>query len=338
MKIFRIGISAILSFSLICILMMSCKKNDTTTDDTSNNNTNNNNNNSTEQTQQTKRSTDQTDMENTSTQALDDVNNVISEVSTAREVQTICGLTVDTSTTATTGYIYLHYDSTIVCNGTIRRGGDITVQLPVVNNQVVHFSTAGAVATLTFTNYKVTNVSNNTWMKFNGTEHVKNVNAGGFYALLFPGSSAVHAIKANLNVRFNDGTTAEWNAHLQRSFSNIGGTTIKVSIEGDTIIGGYQHVGYWGVNRLNEQFLVSSPQAYTYDMYNTTNNNSCIYKPLTGQVIIRYDSTYSKSLEVKYGMLGVNNPAPSGTCPTGFTIEWSGNNVTYGPYYVAYPY
>lgn len=269
-------------------------------------------------TQQTQRASDQTDMETESNQAMDDANSAMSEISTTRGIQATCGMTYDSSTTATTGIITLTYDGT-VCSGK-KREGTITVQLPVQGGQVVRFSTAGAVAQLTFTNYKITYVSTNKSVTINGTHTVTNVNQGGLAALLLFSTPIIHKVKANIHAEYQDGTECTWNAKKIRTFTNNGGI-IKATVEGDTTIGGYSGTAFWGVNRYGDNYYIDAEVPFSYDLVN--NSTNCVFKPLTGKINFRW-STYLLTLTY-----GVNSDGTAASdCPYGYKFNWlDANNL-----------
>jgi hypothetical protein len=272
-----------------------------------------------ETSQQTKRSSDQTDLENESNHAMDDANAAMGEVSTTRDIQTTCGMTYDSSTTATTGIIILTYDGT-VCSG-VKREGTITIHLPVQNGHVVHFSTANVTASLVFDNYKVTKVATNKSMTFTGTHLVRNENAGGWFALLFLGTPIIHHVRAHVHVVFEDSTECEWNAAVKRTFSNTN-SVIKASIAKDTVgfsFNGttYNDAAFWGTNRLGEEYVIEmSP--FTYDI---VNSNNCTLKPLTGTFKFHWSSYL---LTLTYGVNSDGTAATS--CPYGYKFNWTDVN------------
>jgi hypothetical protein len=318
MEAFRFISKTIIGAIIICSVHTGCKKKEEETPtppSTSSIGT----------TQQTQRASDQTDLETESNQAMDDANSAMSEISTTRDIQSICGMTYDSSTTATTGIITLTYDGT-VCSGK-KREGTITIQLPVQGGQVVRFSTAGAVAQLTFTNYKITYVATNKSITINGTHTVKNVNQGGLLELIWLSTPIVHKVKANIHVEYQDGTECTWNAKKIRTFSNNGGI-IKATIEGDTAIGGYPGTAFWGVNRYGDNYFIDAEVPFSYDL---VNSNNCIFKPLTGKINFRW-STYLLTLTY-----GVNSDglAASG-CPYGYKFNWVDANNT--PQQIILPY
>ncbi|MES2140259.1 MAG: hypothetical protein V4511_11180 [Bacteroidota bacterium] len=264
---------------------------------------------------QTTRASDQSNTENESNQAMDEANSALGAVSTTRSVQS-CGMTID-STYKSIGKITLNYDGT-ACSGKIRTGS-ITVQLPYSNGIITTWSTAGAIAKLTFNNYKVTYVSNNKSLTFNGTHSVTNVNGGGWIQLYF-GTPIVHEVRANIQLTFDDGTTRLWNAKVKRTLNYNNVTEVlKASTIGDTAISGHNNVAFWGVNRIGESFIIDMPTSFSYDINNPITN--CIYKPLTG-VIVHYGVAHQ--LTLTYGVDASGYTATS--CPFGYKFSWTDGN------------
>ncbi len=266
--------------------------------------------------QQTQKAADQNTFENECNKAMDDANNAMQDCSKTRAVQAVCNMTVDTSL-AFQGKITLNYTGND-CLGLTSRTGSIIIQLPY-NGTVTTWTTAGALAKLTFVNYKVTRLSDGKYLIFNGFHSIKNVNGGGTIQLLL-GATIVHQIRANMQVTFDDGTNRTWLVAKTRTFSNTLGL-VKATIAGDTTFGTYIHAAVWGTNRLGQPFTVDMPTAFSYNMFGST----CLYKPLTG-VIIDYTPTFT--FTVTYGVDILGNPVTIG-CPYGYKFTWvdpNGNN------------
>jgi len=264
-------------------------------------------------TQQSQRASDQSSFENETNQAMDDANSALQGVSTTRGVQVYCNMTIDSSQKAI-GKLTLNFNG-LDCSGMKNRTGAIVIQLPYNGSTVTTWSTAGATASLTFNNYTVTYVSNNKSIIFNGTHSVTNVNGGGWLTL-YLGTPIVHKVRADMQLTFDDGTTRIWKAAKKRTLTYIGGV-LKVTMAGDTVIGSYNNVAFWGVNRMGENFTVDVPTAFSYDMVNPGTN--CTYKPLTG-VIVHYGVAHV--LTLTYGVDTNGNSVTPGTCPYGYKISW----------------
>ncbi len=282
---------------------------------------------------QVTRATDQTNVENESNQAMDDVNTSLGEVSTTRGVQQIyCAFTID-STYKLQGKLILNYNGAF-CAGKIRTGS-ITVQLPYNGTTITTWSTAGATASLTFTNYKVL-YPNGNYVTLNGTHKVKNVNGGGYFELAILHIPIIHRVRSQMQISFNGGTAIAWNSAKLRTLTYTGTypngvATIKMA--GDTVIAGYNNVAMWGTNAMGDNFTIDVPVDYTYDVVNQTTN--CIYRPLTGE--IKYYGI-AFVITLTYGVDASGNSVPVGTgCPYGYQLHWF-NNTTSATYTVVIPY
>lgn len=302
MKVSNLVTRTFLGVAFACFLITGCKKEETpaptpatpTSPDPSG--------------QQTQRASDQSNVENESNQAMDEANSALQEVSTTRDMQA-CGMTID-STYKSQGKLILNYNG-LDCSGTKMRTGSITVQLPYSNGVITTWSTAGSVALLTFTNLKVTYVSNNKSLKFNGTHSVKNVNGGGWLELLL-GTPIVHEVRADMQISFDDSTSCSWKFAKERTYHFLNGT-LKASVAGDTVINSHSNVAMWGINRLGENFTVDIPTPVAYYLYGTT----CLYKP-TGTVVLYGDTSH---LTITYGVDASGNIMT--TCPYGYKFSWT---------------
>lgn len=267
--------------------------------------------------QQTQRANDQNSFDNESNRAMDDANQAMQDCSKTRSVQAVCNMTVDTSLAAQ-GKITLNYNGND-CSNLTSRTGSIVIQLPYNGSTVTTWTTLGAVAKLTFVNYKVTRLSDNKSLTFNGFHSIKNVNGGGIIQLLL-GNTIVHQIRANMQVTFDDGTNRTWLVARTRTFTNTLGL-IKNVIAGDTTFGGYSHVALWGTNRLGQPFTVDMPTPFSYNI----SGSLCLFKPLTGVII---DYTVANTLTLTYGVDSAGNIQSSG-CPYGYKFSWiDGNGAT----------
>ena len=267
-------------------------------------------------TQQTQKASDQSDAENGSNQAMDDCNSALQDVSTTRSIETtFCNMTID-STYKSIGKLILNYTGND-CNNVTSRTGTITIQLPYNGNTITTWSTPGATASLTFDNFKVTNLANNKYIIYNGIHYVTNVNGGGFLQL-YMGTSIIHKVRACMQLTFPDSTTRSWNVAEKRTLSSVSQSGIvKATTEGDTIIGIHNHVAFWGVNRIGEAFTVDMPTPFSYMAFGTT----CLFKPKTG-VIVFYG--VSHTITLTYGVDANGNATTA--CPYGYKFSWTDIN------------
>ncbi len=262
--------------------------------------------------QQSIAANDQSNVENESNLCLDDANSTLQGISTTRDMQSFsfCNITVDSSQKAI-GIIVLTYTGSN-CNNTRSRSGSITIQLPYINGEVIKWREIGSEITLTFNNYKVTNLSDGKSLIFNGTHSVVNVN-GGLLINITAGNPIVHKIRANMILTFDDGTSRTWGAARTRTFT-AANNIVSVSVAGDTTIDNYSNVAMWGINRHGASFDIAITTPVVYDVF----GGSCLFKPLSG---VRVHHKLAHEITVTYGVDANGNPETSG-CPYGFKANW----------------
>lgn len=312
--------TVLFAVSIACLIVAGCKKEDETPEpevpETP----------QAEINEQSKRASEPTDVNDVSSQAMDDVNATIGDIVSARSIN-ICGLSYfDTANTATTGVIHLYYSDSVVCNGDYKRSGHIQINLPVDsitdpnNHHVIRFSTAGAVAKITFDNYKVERVSTGKSVTFNGWHTMKNKNQGGWVFLFLFGTPVEHEVRAFVNLTYENGDEATWNAATERKYTYVGGV-LKATMSADSTIaiGGITHgLAFWGVNRTNEDYTITMPAPLSMDVINP---NNCIGKLLTGGFDFRWSSHV---LSLTYGVDA--SGVPTTNCPYGYKISWTDGN------------
>lgn len=316
MNVSNLLTKTLLGVTLTCFLITGCKKEDPTPTPTPTTPTN------TATTQQTQRASDQSNVENESNQAMDEANTVMQDVSTTREIQALCNVTIDSSQ-KNIGKLIINYNG-LDCSGTKTRTGSIMIQLPYNGTQITTWSTAGSTAILTFNNYKVTYIATNKSLKFNGTHSVTNVNGGGWGQLLL-GTSIIHKVRADMQISFDDSTACSWKFAKVRTYHFMSGQ-LKATIAGDTIINSHTNVAVWGVNRLGENFTMAVPTEITYYLLGGT----CIGKP-KGEIVLYGD--YNQ-LTITYGV-DANGNLTSG-CPFGYKYSWTDQQGAAQQYIVAY--
>lgn len=319
MKAPNLIFKALLGATIACFIMAGCKKKDDPAPTP-----NPTNNTPAETTQQTLRSSDHSNVDNESNQAMDEANTAMSEVSTMREVQSICGADIDKSDTLI-GIIRLNYDGVTVCSGK-KRAGQIVIQLPYNGTNVTPWSTMGAVAKLTFNNYKITYVSTGKTLTLNGTHSVTNVNGGGWIQLYFLNQPIVHKVRADMEITFEDSTTREWHSAIKRTLDYTGGV-LKSSVVSDTSTTDYPSLAFWGKDRYDQTFSIDMPYPFSYKIIDPAN---CLFKP-TGQLFFHWST---KVLKIIYGVNSDGTTAT--TCPYGYKFEWTDDLGTDHNIVVAY--
>lgn len=234
----------------------------------------------------------------------------------------LCGVTIDSSQLAQK-ILFYNFDGQTPCFTPSRtRGGQIKVQLTTGNS----WNDAGAVLTLTYSNFKITRLSDNKSIMFNGQKTLKNVNGHNFLGFLLGTASYKYQSRAsNVNVTYDDGTTAIWNrANTTEWLYSPSGThspLITFTAVGDTSLNGFTTVDTWGTNRYGQSFT-------TY--YNTplVSNTYCgLWRPNSGTL------THHVNNADFVLTLGVDQSGNATTldCAYGYKVTWttngSANNV-----------
>jgi len=262
--------------------------------------------------QQSESANDQSRVENESNLCMDDANSALQGVSTTRNLESFsfCNIIVDSSQKAI-GIIVLNYVGNN-CSNTRLRSGSITIQLPYINGVVTRWKELGASITLTFNNYKVTDLSSGKSLIFNGTHTVINVN-GGLLINITSGNPIVHKIRANMELTFDDGTNRTWGAARTRTFT-VANNTVSASVTGDTTIDNYNNIAMWGTNRNGVSFDIAITTPVVYDVF----GGSCLFKPYSG---VRVHYKLAHVITVTYGVDSNGDPVTSG-CPYGWRANW----------------
>ena len=248
-----------------------------------------------------------------------DVNTIMSQMpafgkNSSVQSFSICGATIDsTHANGSQPYIIINFDGTTVCSNPSRiRGGSIKVQLI----SGAHWSTAGAVAELTYTNYKVTYPSlNNHSLTFNGIKHLTDVSGIDWVNYYFTGgvTATLKERTYNMTVSFdNSSQTSSWNSARLTTWVVSGYTNISATVNGDTIMGG-KTIDSWGQTRYGTNFTTQMIQPWvsgtTCGWWNPTQGN---YTSVTDSFTVT-------------ALLGVNssgNQVSSG-CAYGFKLNWT---------------
>lgn len=137
------------------------------------------------------------------------------------------------------------------CIGNTTRTGTVVISMA----QGVKWKNAGAAATITFQNLKITRVSDNKSITINGSKTYTNV-SGGLLKNLVTVNPQIHAITSNnLSVTFDNGTQRTWSVAKQRTFTYSNG--VVVSATGTHSENGINNIAEWGINRFGRAFTTS---------------------------------------------------------------------------------
>ena len=286
------------------IIYTGCKKKDTTpaattttttTDDTP---------------QQEQSAADQATVENETNNSINDANNAVSgstSLRAANAASLVSNARIDSIAKRQLRVTYFGKSS-----DSLRiRSGSITIQL----DTAWHIS--GAVLTITFSNYKVTNVGTGKSITFNGTHVITNVNGGAIANITT--NTVVHKIRGNISITFDDGTVRSWSIARKRSYY-LTSSQLTESLTGDTTVNTYSNVTMWGTNRAGETFYVSTPSP----VVDYIANSNCLLKPISGQRIFYL----THNITATYGVDASGNAEPAGTCPYGYMLNWTNASGT----------
>ncbi len=254
-----------------------------------------------------------------------DINNALNDIPSMGgrkdgiESSPLCGCTIDSSQLANK-ILFFNFDGITPCFSPSRtRSGQIKVQLTSGNK----WADAGAVLTITFINYKITRLSDNKSVMFNGVKTLKNINGNDWLGFLLGNTIFKYKERAyNVLLTFEDNAQATWSiARISTWKYAPAETKITFTAEGDTTMNGLDKVDSWGVNRYNYNFTINYNNPWISNTY-------CgLWRPTSGEVVYKIvDNDFKLTL-------GVNqNGDPSTlTCAYGYKVVWtnsSGNMVS----------
>lgn len=258
-----------------------------------------------------------------------DINNALSDMpgfgkaEDAREVfsDPLCGVLIDTSQLAQNIVIF-NFDGTTPCfSPSVTRSGQIVVEL--VSGTA--WANPGAVLKETFIDYKITRLSDNKSIKFNGIKHLTNVSGHNWWQFLLGQTQFNYRERAfDMLVTFDNNETATWNSartitwsyHPAGTVTGIPYAHIGFEANGDTTYNGTPTTDSWGVNRYNQNFMT---------FYNTSikSNTYCgLWRPTQGELVHEVDDdSYTLTLGVDQ-----SGNLATGTCAYGFKVAWTVNN------------
>lgn len=256
-----------------------------------------------------------------SDQADNDVNNTINEIPAFGRgagvlSSPLCGVTIDSSQLAQK-ILFFNFDGITPCFSPSRtRSGQIKVQLTTGSN----WHMAGSVLTLTYNNFKITRLSDNKSILFNGTKTLTNVNGHNWLTFLAGTSTFKYRSRAyNVNVTYNDGSTAVWNQTCitEWLYTPTGNHApyLTFTSNGDSTVNSYSNSGMWGTNRYGEAFT-------TYYTTPIISNTYCgLWRPNSGE-LIHHVNTSDFALT-----LGVDQSGNATTlnCAYGYKVSWTIN-------------
>jgi len=230
----------------------------------------------------------------------------------------LCGVTIDSSQIVNK-ILFYNFDGVTPCFSPSRtRGGQIKVELINGNS----WKDMGAVLKLNYTNFKITKLSNNKSITFNGIKTLKNVNGINWFTFLVGTSNFKFQERAlNVQVSFNDGTQATWNSTRITTWNYIGANVtpnipygyVKFTSNGDTILNGVNNIDSWGINRFGEAFRTAYQSPWISNSY-------CGFgRPNSGSLIHQVGVN---NLSIELGV-DQNGNASTLNCAYGYKIGWT---------------
>ncbi len=263
---------------------------------------------------------------NESSQADDDINNQLRDISVFGKggnlswpsvlSSPLCGASIDSSQLAQK-ILFFNFDGVTPCFSPSRtRAGQIKVEL--ISGQ--YWKDAGAVLKLTYNNFKVTRLSDNKSVMFNGVKTLTNINGNDWLGFLLGTSSLKYRERAlNILVNFDNGSNAIWNSARTTQWNYTPASQrISFTANGDTTLNGFSTVDSWGTNRFGKSFT-------TY--YNTPwqSNSYCgFWRPVNGEFI---HNVNGGDFRFNLGVDKNGNPSTL-DCAYGFKVTWSKDGKT----------
>lgn len=254
--------------------------------------------------------------------SINDINQTISDyplmhgrTSSSQNVNSICGLTVDT-VGSYMGTIKLNYNGTS-CNNRTRTG---SIRLTIINYASgQRWKMAGCVMKVDYLAYRVTRTSDGQFIELNGTQNLTNISGGTWWELLIASqpnlSSSVTG--TNLSVNFNGAGTANYN--INRKFTYTwANSVLTCSGEGIGSSGGLSNLENYGTTRDGDGF---TSQVTTPIVWNST----CGWgAPLSGNLKIKIP-TKGLFLDCVFGVNSSGNPITVGSnqCAYGWKLNWT---------------
>lgn len=172
----------------------------------------------------------------------------------------ICDATVTYDTSGGNKTITIVYDGSN-CSGNRTRTGTVTISMP--SNQ--HWKDAGATATVTAKDVKITRVRDGKSITINGVKTYTNV-SGGTIVDLSSEDSVVHTVTSpGITITFDNGSQRSWQIAKRRVFTYNNGIVMTTS--GTYTDGTSVGIAEWGTNRYGNAFtsIISSPRIFRQD-------------------------------------------------------------------------
>jgi len=158
-----------------------------------------------------------------------------------------CGLSTIDSTTK--GIWKINFNGTS-CNSKKRREGIIIISL----EKGTKWEDKGAIMTVQFKNYKVTDLTSGRTVEMAGTQRITNKTGGSIINMV--DNKLVHVIRTNGLVYYYDDRPKIINEAKRRTFSKVG-INYHIENSGDTTVNDYPFVAEWGTTVKLSTFNIS---------------------------------------------------------------------------------
>jgi hypothetical protein len=220
----------------------------------------------------------------------------------------ICDASVAVDTLSNPRTITITYNGTN-CLGNRTRSGVIVISMA----QGVRWKNSGAVINVTYQNFKVTRLSDNKSITFNGTHNFTNV-SGGILINLPVLNTIIHTItSSNMSVTFDDNSQRTWQVSRQRVYTYNNGVVITVT--GMHSANGITGIAEWGTNRFGNAFTTAIAQPVVM-------KQDCGFRVGSGKVVHR-TSLFNASVILGLDVNGNPTGCP-GANPYYMKVEWTG--------------
>lgn len=209
----------------------------------------------------------------------------------------ICDATVAIDNASNPRTITITYDGTVCPGAFHKRQGVVVISMA----QGVQWKNPGAAVTVTFTNLKITRLSDNKSITINGAQTYTNVSGGLLINLATLGSITHTITSSGMSITFNNGSQRNWQVAKQRVFTyTAGGVVIKTT--GTHTDGNNTGIAEWGTNRFGAAFATAITEPLTV-------KQECNFRLTSGRV---KHTVSASSAVVTFGLNA--NGEPTG-CP-----------------------
>lgn len=250
--------------------------------------------------------------------ATNDVN-VVLEAATlysARKMgsdTSVCGAEIAWDLNSNPQVITITYKGS-VC-GNRKRSGSVTVSIP----KGTQWKNAGAAATVTYNNLKITRVWDQKSITINGSQTYTNV-SGGLLIQLSSKQHIIHTIASDgLSITFDNGTQRVWKVAKHRDFTYDNG--IVLSVSGTHIENNIENIAEWGTDRLGLAFTTATIEPLVI-------RQDCDFRLTSGTV--KHEAG-NVAATVTFGLDAAGNPVscPSNYfCKVVYTVP-NGNSISF---------